>query len=103
MNYLVHNGYKESFELFRGLRSNGPGLKTICNFRDSVNKGVVLREESVIETPMARYRSNSLIRKDSEGMRSRRASLMRDESQTINDNKDVLDLLSHRSGWFNRT
>ena len=94
MNFLLVNGYKKSFDLFYGLNGGETNLKGIANHTDKINKEDEATEN--LNVSGFRFRSNSQIRRDSEGIRSRRASLMKIEMQQAQENEEVLRLLSHR-------
>lgn len=95
MNYLLVNGYKKSFELFNSLNGGEVNLKAIANHKDKVNKNEDPQNANINSSGM-RFRSNSQLRKDSEGMRSRRASMVKLETQLVSDNEEVIILLNHR-------
>ena len=94
MNFLLVNGYKKSFDLFYSLNGSETNLKGVANHKDKINKEDDATEH--LNVSGFRFRSNSQIRKDSEGIRSRRASLMKIEMQQAQDNEEVLRLLNHR-------
>lgn len=98
LSYLAHNGFSRSFERFKEISIQNTNLSAVCNHNDSVNKGVVLTEDPILKTPLARYRSNSIMRKDSEGGRNRRSSFQKNEALQAKENQEVTKLLSHRSG-----
>lgn len=95
MNYLLVNGYKQSFGLFNTHNGNEVNLKSVANHKDKINNDEEVNEFN-LNMSGVRYRSNSQLRKDSEGIRSRRTSLMKIESQKVIENEEVLKLLSHR-------